>query len=522
MKAIRHLPLAVFLLMFVAAVAAMGIGWVLARVEREEVVLRDDAPLTDFVAGFGNEVDGLEKNLDRTLMELCRLLEPEMSDRGMIALGETYAGVRQVSLVKSGLLGKGDVLEQSLEVDGTFPVPRVAGRGGIDLGQLKAPGVLYFWAQGVDGSSYFVTRQGREAGRVLILGIDREEIISTMAEWLGAWAGKAGETLIEGEWRHRLIAPSGVGLVDFEAGEGRPDTIYPIGSRMGSWQLQSWDQRETVVEYREPVLITAAALAVGLLAVGVMVFFLLRRSVAVAMQRVSFVNQVSHELRTPLTNMMLNLDLAKDAVGSEGMAARRLGLMGEELGRLQRLLENILTFSSRGKAQLARPGEELDLEGEVRGALGPMEPAMKRRGICPEVKVEEGLLVLGDRDALAQVLGNLFSNVLKYGGDESELLVEGFSREGKVVVRVMDSGPGVERRNRERIFKPFYRVSRRVDEGVSGSGLGLAISRDLVGSMGGALFYLEREDDVSGACFELSLPRVESGAEIVPFETKVS
>ena len=196
--------------------------------------------------------------------------------------------------------------------------------------------------------------------------------------------------------------------------------------------------------------------------------------------------------------------------------------MGEELGRLQRLLENILTFSSRREAQVARPGEELELLEEVRAALGPMEAAMKRVEILPQVEVDKELRVLGDRDGMAQVLGNLFSNVLKYGGHKSELLVESLLRDESVVVRVLDSGPGVELKNRERVFRRFYRVSRRVDEGVSGSGLGLAISRDLMRAMGGELVCLERGDGLRGACFELSFPKVVDDSQIVPFESKVS
>jgi len=483
--------------MLIAAVAAMSIGWVLARVERSEVVTRDELPLTEFVGEVGRRVAGLEQNLDETLWELCRVLEPKMSERKMRALAETYAGVRQVSIVVGGRLGKENEFDETLDLGeaSPFPLPRLRGRGGIDVGRLKSPDVSYFWARGAGGHAYFVSRQGQEAGRFVVLGVARDELVEVMNDWLRKWG---------------------------EMSEGRPDTVYPISSRVGNWQLQSWHERKVVVEYREPVLVTSAVLALGLLLGGVVLFFTLRRSVKIAVQRVSFVNQVSHELRTPLTNMMLNLDLAQDAVGQSGVAARRLGFVGEELGRLQRLLENVLTFSNRDELRMARVGEELELRTEVRKALGVMEATMERQGVESELKLEDDLRVLGDGDALAQILGNLFSNVLKYGGGGGRLLLLGERDAQSVLLRVCDSGLGVRERDREKIFQPFFRLSDRVNEGVSGSGLGLAIARDLARAMKGDLRCVARPDGERGACFELVLPASEGGAEIVPFQSKAS
>ena len=95
-------------------------------------------------------------------------------------------------------------------------------------------------------------------------------------------------------------------------------------------------------------------------------------------------------------------------------------------------------------------------------------------------------------------------------------------RDEHAVLQVIDSGVGVDARDRERVFKPFVRLSSRVDEGVSGSGLGLAIARDLAQGMRGGLKCLAREDGESGACFELSVPLVKRGGGVVPFRSEAS
>lgn len=420
-------------------------------------------------------------------------------------------------------LGKGFSLERSVDLGTEFPLPRVGKEGMAEpeLKRLESPGVSRYWKKGAKGRWYFVSRQVGNPRWIVVLGIDGGEILKTMEEWLGKWAAKANGELVKDGWSHRVVSPRGMVLTGNQERDDAVDTVFPIGSRWGAWEVLVWNERRSVVELNQPVVITAGGIALGFLAMGAVGFSILRRSVRIAMQRVSFVNQVSHELRTPLTNMMLNLDLAKDSVEGNGMATRRLGVMGEELGRLQRLLENLLTFSGRKER---KPGEikKVELETEIRQALNSMEPSFKRQGIAVELDLEEGLWASVDCDALAQILGNLFSNVLKYGGEDGQLLVRSFTRNEEAVVLVSDTGPGVTQGDREQIFKPFLRLHDRVNEGVSGSGLGLAISRDLAESMKGGLSCVDRSDGRVGACFELSLPKGECKSAIVPFETKVS
>ena len=102
-----------------------------------------------------------------------------------------------------------------------------------------------------------------------------------------------------------------------------------------------------------------------------------------------------------------------------------------------------------------------------------------------------------------QIVGNLVSNVEKYAADGRWIGLHSALRDGSLVVAVADRGPGIPVRSRERIFRPFERVHRKVSEGSSGTGLGLTIARELAQRMGGSLDLLECE---RGARFELRIP----------------
>jgi len=242
-----------------------------------------------------------------------------------------------------------------------------------------------------------------------------------------------------------------------------------------------------------------------------------------AEQRVSFVNRVSHELRTPMTNIMLNLDLALDSVEANTMASQRLNLVHEEIGRLRRLLENVLTFSRRGQKDVGLSMRALGVAEEVGKVLELHRGGLRDQGIEFQLELSDELVVRADQDGFAQILGNLFSNVEKYGGSDSEMIVRAFDDGEQVVIQVEDSGAGVSSGSREKIFRPFTRLSDRTNEGVSGSGLGLAIARDLATEMEGSLVCRARVDGEPGACFELRLPRVvvESG-KLVSFHSQAS
>ena len=304
----------------------------------------------------------------------------------------------------------------------------------------------------------------------------------------------------------RFEGPGGAHL----AGDANPpdreaDFIIPFSSRIGSWQMLSWDAFRTNIVYHQPTLFVTGTLAVVLVIAGLVLFMQQRRAQRLAGQRVSFVNRVSHELGTPLTNMLLNLELGMEALDAErpGEARRRLDFVVEETRRLARLVRNVLAFSRRERGKLNVSPVPCVPDEVIAGVIDQFSPALARSGIVVERQAGATATVLCDVDALAQVVANLVSNVEKYAATGQWLGIESSLAGHTLVLRVADRGPGIPAGAREKIFHPFERVDDSVRRGITGTGLGLAIARDLTELMGGTLELIEAD---KGAVFELRIP----------------
>jgi signal transduction histidine kinase len=221
-----------------------------------------------------------------------------------------------------------------------------------------------------------------------------------------------------------------------------------------------------------------------------------------AAQRVSFVNQVSHELKTPLTNIRLYAELLEQNLPDEGESARQLGVIVSESQRLSRLIGNVLTFARSQNDKLALHPSRGSVDACIRFVLDHFEAVLEARGVRSAFDGHAGADVEFDRDAVEQILGNLFSNVEKYAASGGVLEIASRQDGDWTTVAVRDRGPGVPKGQEERIFKPFHRLSNRLSDGVTGTGIGLAIARDLARKHGGDLTVTPSN---SGACFVVKL-----------------
>jgi len=306
----------------------------------------------------------------------------------------------------------------------------------------------------------------------------------------------------------RLSGPGGRILQARGAGEGDasapPDLLLPMKTRFGTWQVMAWDGWETQSYTHIPTLAAASALSILLVLLGIGVHIQQKRAMLQAEQRVSFINRVSHELRVPLTNILLNTDMVSDALNDGNSRARdRLTLVQEEGRRLGRLIDNVLTFSRREQGRLVIKPRLVTPADVVESVLQQFESALKRRSIDVFVHGSAGDPCMLDPDVLVQILTNLVSNVEKYASEGGVLEITQQQENGTFTLRVADRGPGVPRRDAERIFDPFQRVHHEVTEGTTGTGLGLPIARDLAVRVGGTLDLLDSEE---GAVFELRIP----------------
>ncbi|MCA9526810.1 MAG: HAMP domain-containing histidine kinase, partial [Myxococcales bacterium] len=214
------------------------------------------------------------------------------------------------------------------------------------------------------------------------------------------------------------------------------------------------------------------------------------------------VNQVSHELKTPLTNIRMYAELLADELDDEDdRAARHVAIIEGESQRLSRLIGNILTFARKQRETLRLRPTEAVIDDVIRDAIEGFAPSLERCGVAVAFEPGAPATVRVDADALGQILGNLLSNVEKYahGGP---VRITAVQTPTDTTITVHDSGPGIPRGDRQRVFEPFERLSDALEEGVSGTGIGLGIARDLARLHGGDLTLLPTE---RGAAFELRL-----------------
>jgi signal transduction histidine kinase len=201
-----------------------------------------------------------------------------------------------------------------------------------------------------------------------------------------------------------------------------------------------------------------------------------------AMRR-DFIANAAHELRTPLTNLQGYLEALRDGVIVADRATyESLWDEAERLVRLSRSLDAL----AEGDAATSPPAlVELDLVAAVRTALDIAQPTLERAGLRLEVDLPERLAARANPDALAQVLGNLISNVARYTPSGGTVTVRAEQRPGDLLVSISNTGDGIPPEDLDRVFERFYRVEKSRDRAHGGAGIGLAIVKQLVEAGGG-------------------------------------
>lgn len=511
MRSSRFRPL--LLLPAVAILIATAILWgglTLSKRTRVERIEQDRETVRRFGLVLQGRLDELEARYRQHLESLARTSPNDLfSLRDAI---DRIVGVRQFSTLNPE--GKVDLhllSSQEAEDEANVPLPvfdrddlpvgrrldfLIEDRNSLGGGQAGAFG----WIGSGDNLFYFTNLSER---RTVLLLINRAVVIASIRDWLDGSLPSEIASSVHGEGA-LAVSLDGSVLASLGEDSGKdPDVILQLGSRFGNWQVHSRDPRRIVTEYHSGILGGAGLLALLVALAGGVSFFYLNRALRLAERRVSFVNHVSHELKTPLTNILLNTDLAADGASPAGV--KRLAMVQEEARRLSRLIDNVLTYSQR---QQAPPGIRLhpvDLGPLVNEIVAQFRPSLERRGITITITGDTAVMAAVNDDAFAQILGNLISNVEKYAAAGGIARIEMENYPGEVVIRLGDAGPGIPLQERERIFRPFYRLNDNIAEGASGTGLGLSIARDLAERMGGSLRVLTGNKE-PGAVFELRLP----------------
>ncbi len=221
----------------------------------------------------------------------------------------------------------------------------------------------------------------------------------------------------------------------------------------------------------------------------------------------------AHELRTPVTLIQGTVEAMIDGVYPLEISTLRS--MHEETIRLSKLIDSLRELETIESGELELELEEVDPLEIVRRAVSlfTARAAAKRIELSVVCGEEPGPTLIADYLRLSEIVYNLISNALKYSPDGSRVrlsvssdraCVNSRGERGVVSIAVDDSGPGIPKEERERIFERFYRIDRSRAQDLGGRGLGLAIASEIAKAHGGRIEV--GECDLGGASFVARLP----------------
>lgn len=504
-------------------IAAAGLvvwgGERLSRRVVEDRVPADRTKLLDFSATLRDELDRLDTLYDAHLSRLAAYSDSATREQ----LGQACSAVAGIRVCHVF-----DVKEKLYEVNGAAPaagaadrLPYVEMEGGKTILNPARTVVLpkTLWL-GNESSGWIATAERgfrvhwrlTQAGKLVAFTIDDTDLGNAMAAHLEPWMEVPFAPLRDGGEIVSLTDPNSrkVGTKPAPEEAGAASLVIPHRTALGEWQVVAWDRRSFHHTHHMMTLAVSGGIAGALLLIGGFLCVERNRAVRLAEERVSFVNRVSHELGTPLTNILLNLDLASRALGGKPEETKkRLALVEEEVRRMGRLVANVLTFSRNERKTMQLHAVPCVADEVIGGVIAQFQPSLDRRKITVEWQRGAGDRVLMDTDTLAQIIGNLVSNVEKYAGSGGWLGITSAWGNDRLTVRVEDRGPGIPQKHAARIFEAFERVHHGLSEGSSGTGLGLSIARELARKIGGELMLVSataETRDTQGAVFVLDLP----------------
>ena len=212
----------------------------------------------------------------------------------------------------------------------------------------------------------------------------------------------------------------------------------------------------------------------------------------------------SHELRTPLAVMGAELDVTLRGGELTHDARAVLQSVREEVGRMGRTVDNILTLAEVDEGRLGLLPQRVGIRDAIDAAVRPLQPLADAKRLQLDVG-GTGCQAQADPHRLHQAISNFVENAIKYTHPDGHVRVTAWCSAEEVGVTVADDGPGIPPEACAHIFDRFYRVdgSRGRDNG--GCGLGLAICREIAGAHGGRVSVVSQEG--AGSTFTLALPR---------------
>lgn len=224
-----------------------------------------------------------------------------------------------------------------------------------------------------------------------------------------------------------------------------------------------------------------------------------RLSDAFEIQR-QFTANAAHELRTPLALMQVQLDLYNSAShpGNDADTLQTIKMITEQNDKLNRMVKTLLDMS---ELQSVGRDDKIILDAIVEEVLADLEPLAVEKNIKLIGKCEDATMI-GSDILIYRLVYNLVENAIKYNHPLGQVTVTAYQRNKHVYLSVEDTGSGIPKELRERVFEPFFRVDKSRSRELGGVGLGLALVHEIVRVHDGSICI--KSGKTGGTIFEVT------------------